>query len=76
MQSKTNKIMKKESLAFKIIGRTLAFPFFVCIALIGALIMWLKWVVNFILHGGEAIAYTRENTRNTIQDVYNKMTEK
>ena len=66
---------KKDSLVFMIISRILSFPFFTCIAFIGAMIMFFKWTINFILYGGEAIAYTKENTRNTIQDVYNEITE-
>jgi len=60
---------------FTIIQRILGFPFFAGIALVGALFMWGKWMVNFMIHGGEAIAYTQKMNRKTIQDVFQKITE-
>ena len=59
-----------------IIQRIIAFPFFIVIAFIGAMVMWFKWSWNFMKHGGEAIAYTDKMNRNTIQDVYQKLTNK
>jgi hypothetical protein len=66
----------KQSIIWLIIGRTLGFPFFVGIALVGALIMFLKWVVNYILFGGESIAYTRKTDRKTIHDIYIELIKK
>ena len=74
MKGKSNII--KEPIIFIIIVRIFAFPFFCGIALVGALIMWVKWVVNFIKYGGESIAYTDRMNRKTIQDVFEKLTEK
>ena len=68
--------MKKESLTLIIITRILGFPFFVGLAFVGALILFMKWVVNFIRFGGEAIAYTHDMNRKTIQDIFVKLNEK
>ncbi|MFA5638693.1 MAG: hypothetical protein WC961_07435 [Anaerovoracaceae bacterium] len=58
-----------------ILRRILAFPFFAGLSLIGALSLWLRWMFNFILHGGEAIAYTDKMSRKTIKDVFERLME-
>lgn len=63
----------KQNIVFLIFTRALCFPFFTGLALVGALIMFLTLTKNFILHGGEAIAYTEKDGRKTIQDVYHKL---
>jgi len=68
--------MNKESITFLILSRTLSFPFFFGIAFIGAVIMFAKWIVNYIRFGGESIAYTDKMNRKTIQDVFVKLNEK
>ena len=73
MKNKSNSI--KEPILFTIITRLFAFPFFSGIALVGAIIMWAKWVINFVKYGGESIAYTDRMNRKTIQDVFEKLTE-
>jgi hypothetical protein len=58
-----------------VIQRTLAFPFFFGIAFVGAMIMFTRWIINFIRFGGESIAYTDKMSRKTIQDVFVKLNE-
>lgn len=65
---------QKQSIIWTILGRILAFPFFFGIALVGALIIFLKWIVNYVRFGGESIAYTRKTDRKTIHDVFIKVT--
>ena len=73
MKNKSNII--KEPILFTIITRLFAFPFFFGIALVGAITMWAKWVINFVKYGGESIAYTDKMNQKTIQDVFEKLTE-
>jgi len=65
----------RQSIILIIVQRTLAFPFFFGIAFVGALIMFIKWIINFIRFGGESIAYTNKMNRKTIQDVFVKLSE-
>jgi hypothetical protein len=66
-------IKNKESIVFIILQRILAFSFFFGIAFVGALTLFLKWIVNFIRYGGESIAYTDKTRRKTIMDVFQKI---
>lgn len=66
---------KKENIVILILGRILAFPFFAGISFVGIFVVWLKYMWNFILHGGEAIVYIRKNSRKTIEDIFNKLVE-
>ena len=50
--------------------RLLGFIPFAILSLIAALALWIKYMVNYSMYGGEAIAYTQKNTRKTIQDVF------
>lgn len=63
------------TITFIVIKRILAFPFFCGIAFIGALSMFLTWIINFIRFGGESIAYTDKMNRKTIQDIFLKLIE-
>lgn len=65
----------KESIVLIIVQRTLSFPFFLGIALVGALIMFIRWMINFVRFGGESIAYQKGIDRKTIQDVFVKLSE-
>ena len=65
----------RESIILLVVQRTLAFPFFFGIAFVGATIMFIKWIINFIRFGGESIAYTNKMNRKTIQDVFVKLNE-
>lgn len=72
MQTQDYKPSKMKTL-FIILQRILAFPFFFGIAFVGALMLFVKWIVNFIRFGGESIAYTDKMNRKTIQDVFVKL---
>jgi hypothetical protein len=65
----------RQSIILLVIQRTLAFPFFFGIAFVGAMIMFIRWIINFIRFGGESIAYTDKMSRKTIQDVFVKLNE-
>ena len=69
------KLETSQSIILIIIQRTLAFPFFFVIAFVGALRMFVKWIINFIRFGGESIAYTEKMNRKTIQDCFVKLNE-
>jgi hypothetical protein len=55
---------------WRILFRLIAFPFFAGIALIATVVLWLKYCLNFLRFGGEAIAYTRENGEKTLGNMY------
>jgi hypothetical protein len=65
----------RQCIILLVVQRTLSFPFFFGIAFVGAAIMFTKWIINFILFGGESIAYTDKMNRKTIQDVFVKLNE-
>lgn len=58
-----------------VLSRTLGFLPFAGLSLVGAFILWLRWVVNFVWYGGEAIAYSDKVARKTINDVFLKLVE-
>ncbi|MDD5353312.1 MAG: hypothetical protein PHS93_09150 [Candidatus Omnitrophica bacterium] len=62
--------MGKEHIAWVIIIRIFGFPFFISLSLIGALTLWVKWCINFIHYGGEAVAYNEKMRRKTITDLF------
>lgn len=66
---------KKENVFMLILSRVLAFPFFAGISLVGAFLLWLKWMWNFAKYGGESIVYARKNSRKTIHDIFTKLVE-
>ena len=70
-----NNLETRQSIILLVVQRTLAFPFFLGIAFVGASIMFIKWIINFIRFGGESIAYTDKMNRKTIQDVFVKLNE-
>lgn len=53
-----------------LIPRILSLPFMVFILLIPMVFLYFKWMKNFILYGGEVIAYEDKNERKTIKDLY------
>ena len=67
--------MKIAAFIGRLFARILAFPFFLCASFISAIILFLKWNINYIRFGGEAIAYTKEIDRKTIKDVFDKLNE-
>jgi hypothetical protein len=58
-----------------VLVRIIGFPFFAALALISMFVLWLKYCKNYILYGGEAIAYTQKTQRKAISDVFNKVQE-
>jgi hypothetical protein len=56
-----------------IITRTIGFPFFAALSLIGALRLWVLWIINYTRFGGEAIAYTDKDERKCINDIYHEI---
>ena len=58
---------------WEVLNRVFSFPFICLTTLIAALLLWLKWIKNFVLYGGEFIAYTKRNTRTTINDIFKKL---
>lgn len=57
--------------AIEMLARGLMFVPIAVIALIAAMILWLKWMINYVRFGGECIVYTDKNARKTIKDIYN-----
>jgi len=53
-----------------LIPRILSLPFMIFILLIPMVILYFKWMKNFILYGGEVIAYEDKNERKSIKDLY------
>ena len=70
LNGRKTKIAKIEKIIFTIIGRTLGFPFFIGFSLVGILILFIKWIVNYIIFGGEYIMYTNKINRKTIGETY------
>lgn len=70
LNERKTKIAKIENIIFTIIGRTLGFPFFIGFSLVGILILFIKWIVNYIIFGGEYIMYTNKINRKTISETY------
>lgn len=54
----------------KLIPRLLSLPFMVFILLIPIVILYFKWLKNYILYGGEIIAYEEKNEHQSIKDLY------
>jgi len=61
--------------ATMIIGRCIGLPFFILIALYGSLVLFLRYIKNYILYGGESVVYTNKNQPVTIKEVYDKLVE-
>ena len=58
-----------------IIVRIIGFPFFLGMGIFGVIVLLLKYIINYIRFGGEAIAYTHSSERKCINDVYYKVVE-
>jgi hypothetical protein len=48
------------------------FPFAV-LAILFSFSLFVRYLINFIRFGGEAITYTHKNQRNTIEDLYQEL---
>lgn len=60
----------ERNIIITIIFRILAFPFFFCIFIIGAVLLIINWTYNFIRYGGEASAYNKKVNRVTLPEVF------
>ncbi|MDB5200562.1 MAG: hypothetical protein JWO92_2525 [Chitinophagaceae bacterium] len=57
----------------KIIIRIVGFPFFAALALFASLVLFIKYITNYVIYGGEAISYTHKTNPKTINDVFEKI---
>ncbi len=67
--------MKKLNKIEIVIVRILGFIPVVIMAFIGAMRLFVLWVINFIRYGGEMVVYMDINARKNLQDIYNKLVE-
>lgn len=65
--------MKNQPFIITLLIRIIAFPFFAGLHLVGQLFIFTVQMINFFRYGSETIVYTRNRTRTTIQDVFNKL---
>lgn len=65
----------KESVISIILRRILYFFPFFFIAITGVFILLFRYMYNYVLFGGESIAYTHKNQRKQISDVYDVVSE-
>lgn len=65
----------KQSIYFIAIQRILGFPFFTGLALVGTVILFFRFLINYIRFGAEAIEYTSKTNRTTIKSVYDKISQ-
>lgn len=65
--------MKTETLIVTIIARILFFPFMAGIALTWSVIMFVRWMINYVRFGGETFVYTNKMNRISVTDVYGKV---
>jgi uncharacterized BrkB/YihY/UPF0761 family membrane protein len=63
------------SMLLTVLVRLIGFPFFAALALISMFVLWVKYCKNYIMYGGEAIAYTQKTQRKAISDVFLKIQE-
>jgi hypothetical protein len=61
--------------AIRIIIRVIAFPFFSAIGLLYSIVLWIRYSLNFLWYGGEAVAYTKRINSVTITDLVYKLDE-
>ena len=67
--------MKKLNKIEIIAVRMLGFIPVVIMAFVGAMRLFILWVINFVRYGGEMIVYMDINARKNLQDIYNKLVE-
>ena len=53
--------------------RLMGLPFFIILSLIAAIVLWMKYIKNYIRYGGEALAYTKKMNKKTIADLWHKL---
>ena len=57
----------------KYLKRILGLPFFLMLNVIGMVFMLFKLSREFILYGGEAVAYVKADEQKTITDIYQQL---
>ena len=65
----------KQSIYSIVTYRILGFPFFTGLVLVGMVILFLKFLINYIRFGAEAIEYTSKTNRTSIKAVYDRISE-
>ena len=73
LKNTTETPIAADPLLVTVIVRLLGFPFFLGLAIVYSVILLIKFCYNYIIHGGEAISYTRKNQRHMIEDVYQEL---
>lgn len=69
--NKIHCIIRTVDIILTVIARLLGFIPFMTLAIIAVIQMLIKFAINYIVYGGEAIA--RSKHRKSIQDVYNRL---
>lgn len=59
----------------KYLKRILGLPFFLALNIIGMICMLFKIGYLFVIHGGEAIVYYKEDTPKIIADIFDELVE-
>jgi len=54
----------------KIVQRIISLPFIMCLLLIPIVVLYFKWMKNYLFFGGEVIAYEDKNEGESIKDIY------
>ena len=73
LKEQHEKLYKKKYTWPLIVGRILALPFFAMVGLIGIIGLYFSWLKDFIWFGGEAITYTKDRSRASIQNVFDEL---
>ena len=60
------KIMNRKRLALRIV----TFPLIMVVALLPMIVLYVKWLKNWFLYGGEIIAYEDSKEKKNIADIY------
>jgi hypothetical protein len=56
--------------ASTVVTRIVIFPIMLVLALSVSVLMFFRFIINFVLHGGECFSYTMRTNRDTILEVY------
>lgn len=59
----------------KYLKRAIALPFWMGFVTVHLIFLWVKFNLNFILYGGEAVAYESKSTPKKIAEVYSIVEE-
>lgn len=72
---KENDTTHQESIVSIVLRRILYFVPFIFMAITSVFILLFRYMYNYVLYGGESIAYTHKNQRKQIADVYDVVSE-